>query len=481
MENKMYTVPFETVVKGTCNISAPTRNVAEMKLQDMLKSNGLDATLSQCDSYEDKITFLPRKSSNEPLETYLKTLHFPSEVVAAIDNYINGEEKLIGELFWKVHFPNQYFIELILHPADAEHENHVWSEGKLFAPVRSHDEICFAQVDGVEVSLEMTHITGEWNFGVSGASYHLEVIEDDSQKAEHKYSKGLCEGFDEERLATHPVKGCSACPMAGHIELPECPDAYSANSPKCNLYSNEKLGESYDNKKYACYRDEQADIDGKHEMEIRAKEAAEKFYAAFYSQDFYNPKTEEYAFLYNDDGAIAVYHLNEKQAKKCSADAKKSGEYWGGLLGPGGQIFDDGYEWCLDAMKRTLFEDWIDCRDYPLPFDTVIDKNGKKKFSSRKAALDYARNLKKNECEIVEVTEDGESFPAFLSSTSIPLENRLRNPIEEATREFLIELGFNEGNAEELAMEIGAELSSDLVKKIEERAHAKILCRYDDY
>lgn len=431
MENKMYTVSFEAVVKGTCNISAPTRNEAEMKLQDMLKSNGLDATLSQCDSYEDKITFLPKKSSNEPLETYFETLHLPSEVVAAIDNYINGEEELIDELSWEVHFPNQYLIELILHPADGEHENHVWSEGKLFAFTRTPVENYFALVDEVEVSLEMTHITGEWNFGVPGASYHLDVIEDDSPKTQHEYDEGLCEAYDEERLARA--------------------------------------------------RDEQADIDGQAEMEFRAEVAADKFYAAFYSRDFYNPRTEEYAFLYNDDGAIAVYHLNEKQAKKCSADAKKSGEYWGGLLGPGGQIFDDGYEWCLDAMKRTSFKDWLDCRDYPLPFDTVIDKNGKKKFSSRKAALDYAENLKKNECEIVEVTEDDESFPAFLSSTSIPLETRLRNPIEEATREFLIELGFNEDNAEDLATEIGAELSSDLVKKIEERAHVKILCRYDNF
>ena len=142
-------------------------------------------------------------------------------------------------------------------------------------------------------------------------------------------------------------------------------------------------------------------------------------------------------------------------------------------------------------MTRTNLEYWINCDKYldwlaiqeqkNLPFDVIKDKNGKKKFSSETAALDYAKNLKKNECEIIEVTEDGESSPAFLSSTSIPLENRLRNPIEEATREFLVELGFNKDNAEDLATEIGAELSSDLIKKIEERAHAKILCRYDDY
>lgn len=32
------------------------------------------------------------------------------------------------------------------------------------------------------------------------------------------------------------VKGCTSCPYAGHIEIKECPDAYTDIAKKCNLY-----------------------------------------------------------------------------------------------------------------------------------------------------------------------------------------------------------------------------------------------------
>lgn len=35
--------------------------------------------------------------------------------------------------------------------------------------------------------------------------------------------------------------GCTQCPYAGHIELKECPDAYTKVSKHCNLYKHEPL------------------------------------------------------------------------------------------------------------------------------------------------------------------------------------------------------------------------------------------------
>ena len=42
------------------------------------------------------------------------------------------------------------------------------------------------------------------------------------------------------------VIGCTECPYAGHIELKECPDAYTEVSEKCGLYINEPLWEEAD-------------------------------------------------------------------------------------------------------------------------------------------------------------------------------------------------------------------------------------------
>lgn len=35
--------------------------------------------------------------------------------------------------------------------------------------------------------------------------------------------------------------GCTECPYAGHIELKECPDAYTEVSDKCGLYKHEPM------------------------------------------------------------------------------------------------------------------------------------------------------------------------------------------------------------------------------------------------
>lgn len=35
--------------------------------------------------------------------------------------------------------------------------------------------------------------------------------------------------------------GCTQCPFAGHIELKECPDAYTEVSQYCGIYNHEPL------------------------------------------------------------------------------------------------------------------------------------------------------------------------------------------------------------------------------------------------
>lgn len=35
--------------------------------------------------------------------------------------------------------------------------------------------------------------------------------------------------------------GCTQCPYAGHIELKECPDAYTEVSKYCGLYNHEPI------------------------------------------------------------------------------------------------------------------------------------------------------------------------------------------------------------------------------------------------
>jgi hypothetical protein len=35
--------------------------------------------------------------------------------------------------------------------------------------------------------------------------------------------------------------GCTQCPYAGHIELKECPDAYTEVSQHCGLYNHEPI------------------------------------------------------------------------------------------------------------------------------------------------------------------------------------------------------------------------------------------------
>ena len=52
--------------------------------------------------------------------------------------------------------------------------------------------------------------------------------------------------------------------------------------------------------------------------------------------DLYSPSEELYIFEYNDCGSIAYYSIDNETADKL----RKTNEYWGASLGPGGWIVD---------------------------------------------------------------------------------------------------------------------------------------------
>ena len=100
------------------------------------------------------------------------------------------------------------------------------------------------------------------------------------------------------------------------------------------------------------------------------------------------------------------------------------------------------------------------------------------KFNSIDSAMEYANlNLGKNDYEIVEIG----GTKTFISSTTIPLE-RFRDPIEEIVDKFLSEMGMEDENERlDIAMFIGAEMSSKLIEMIEENSPYGIACSYVNY
>lgn len=78
---------------------------------------------------------------------------------------------------------------------------------------------------------------------------------------------------------------------------------------------------------------------------------AQEMYDMIVHSDIYNDEKELYAFLYNEEGAICVYHITNDEAKKLEQKKKNFDEYWGAFLGIGGTIYDDPMEFCNDQYK----------------------------------------------------------------------------------------------------------------------------------
>lgn len=98
-----------------------------------------------------------------------------------------------------------------------------------------------------------------------------------------------------------------------------------------------------------------------------------------------------------------------------------------------------------------------------------------KTFNSIAEAEEYAAKLSKYSSEVAMV----EGKPSFLCSTGIPFEERLRDPIEIAVKEFLDELGIDD--SEDISTYIGAEMASVLADIIKKEANVNIVCSWLNY
>ena len=76
--------------------------------------------------------------------------------------------------------------------------------------------------------------------------------------------------------------------------------------------------------------------------------------------DLYDPEKSLYAFSYNDAGAVATYRVSRAQAKDLAEKSDLDGDHWSAYLGPGGQVFDEGLEWCRQNYKGN----WISTSEY---------------------------------------------------------------------------------------------------------------------
>lgn len=55
-------------------------------------------------------------------------------------------------------------------------------------------------------------------------------------------------------------------------------------------------------------------------------------------KDLYNPNIGKYVFVYNENGALCTYNLNQKEAINVAKEA--NGNTWSSVLGTGGCILD---------------------------------------------------------------------------------------------------------------------------------------------
>ena len=99
-------------------------------------------------------------------------------------------------------------------------------------------------------------------------------------------------------------------------------------------------------------------------------------------------------------------------------------------------------------------------------------------FRTDEAALEYAEdNIGKYDYEIVKVNDE----LTFLCSTSLPIEEHIRNPIENVIREFLNSLPINDnGYKDDVIAFMGAELCGKTIEMLDLES-IKILCAYQSY
>lgn len=78
---------------------------------------------------------------------------------------------------------------------------------------------------------------------------------------------------------------------------------------------------------------------------------ASDMYDKITHNDLYSDEDELYVFNYNDDGAICVYHITNKEAKELEQKSLELNEYWGAFLGIGGDIYDNPMDFCNEHYE----------------------------------------------------------------------------------------------------------------------------------
>lgn len=93
------------------------------------------------------------------------------------------------------------------------------------------------------------------------------------------------------------------------------------------------------------------------------------------NHDLYSPTAETYVFNYNDVGSICTYSIDAEEATELAKEVAKNPDelYWGALLGPGGEIWDDTKHDCWEEGQATNLDcceslikcdDWILCEEF---------------------------------------------------------------------------------------------------------------------
>ena len=106
-------------------------------------------------------------------------------------------------------------------------------------------------------------------------------------------------------------------------------------------------------------------------------------------------------------------------------------------------------------------------------------------FENYTDAYEYTKNIDKRNYEIG--CYQGKVL--FLCSTSIPIENRLRLPIESMVNDFvkdMIKEGAeitidNDSTIGEFIIDLSADVSDYILKEIEKQTNIRFVCSYDNY
>ena len=99
-------------------------------------------------------------------------------------------------------------------------------------------------------------------------------------------------------------------------------------------------------------------------------------------------------------------------------------------------------------------------------------------FDTEEEAIECASSeLGKHDSAIVTV----EGKKTFLTSTGLPIEDRLRSPIETIVKEFLKEMTYDESMLDDTVNLIGAEMCEALIDKLEKHADVKVVSAYLNY